>query len=712
MLALIRRSPTLMLAGLAGVGPLAAQDSTSARRDTTRATRLETLEVRITRGAEARLRVPAPISVADSAAFRGGQLQNGLDEALGRLPGVVLFNRFNPSLDQRLVIRGAGARANFGIRGIKVLLDGIPQTLPDGQSQLTNIDLGTIERAEVMSGPASALYGNAGGGVVLLTSARPGGPFETRVRALGGSAGTSRVSARVGGQAGAWTTAATFARFASDGFRQQSGSLANQWSIAANRILSPQWLLRLRYYGAANPRARNPGALNLTELAANRDSATANNILRGTDKDVSQHQLGATISRADDRGNTLEATVFGLIRNLENPLATAPPGTTGPTVGTWSGIDRVAGGARVTGQRQLSSRARLGFGADIQTMRDDRINRRSVRGVPSDTIVADQRETATELGPFASLHLEPTDRLTILAVGRYDQVRFRVRDHYLTDGVDQSGQKSMSAASGSLGLNWRLAADIAAYASVSTAFETPTTTELVNQANATVGFNDALGPQRTRNVEVGARSTGPVTASLALYRAWVTDALVQAREQDGRAFFENAGRLVIRGVEAGISWHPVRRTALTLSYSHTDARFDRYLIRNGATTDTANGRQVPGVPRHVFRGIASASVGPIGIEWDQQIVSRYFADDRNTLAAPGWGAGVTSLRIRWDRAGGSPAAVAPFIGVNNLWDRRYVSAVTVNGFGGRVFEPAPGRWGYAGIEARLGGRRGGGRMGG
>jgi len=102
--------------------------------------------------------------------------------------------------------------------------------------------------------------------------------------------------------------------------------------------------------------------------------------------------------------------------------------------------------------------------------------------------------------------------------------------------------------------------------------------------------------------------------------------------------------------------------------------------------------------------VASAGLGPVGIEWDQQIVSRYFADDRNTLAAPGWGAGVTSLRVHWAQPGIGGIGVAPFIGVNNLWDRRYVAAVTVNGFGGRVFEPAPGRWGYAGVDVRLGKR--------
>ncbi len=682
-----------------------SQDSTVRRRDTTS---LAPLEVQVTRGPERRLAVPASVAVADSGAFRGAQLQNGIDEALGRLPGLYVANRFNPSLDQRLVIRGAGARANFGLRGLKVLLDGLPQTLPDGQTQLTNLDLGLVDRAEVLLGGASALYGNAGGGVIAFTSSLPSSPFSARVRTVGGSFGTSRLAANASGTTGPWSGTLGVSRYASNGVRQQSATSATQLSLGVNRLVGSSWLLKGRYYLARSPEARNPGALTRAEYLANPDSAAANNILRGADKSVTQHQLGLTATTSDTRGNGAEVTVFGLTRDLVNPLATAPPGPTGPRVGTYSAIDRVVGGARASVRRRLDDRGtRLSVGADVQTMRDDRVNRRANGGQPTDTIVADQRETVTEIGPFVSLHAEPTSRLTFTATGRWDRVAFRVRDRFLTDGVDQGGTRAMSAVSGSGGANIRITPVIAAWTAVSSAFETPTTTELVNQSNGAVGFNRDLEPQRTVTVEGGLRTAGAVVASLTAYRSSVRDALVQAREQDGRAYFENAGRLAIRGLEAGLSWRPASGVDLTASYTHTDARFSEYRLRAGATTDTLDGLEVPGIPRHVVRAVVVVTIGPLVAEWDQQIVSRYFADDRNTLPVDGWGAGVTALRLRADLAAGARAGrvgLAPFVAVNNLWNRRYLAAATVNGFGGRVYEPAPGRWVFVGLDAsfRLG----------
>ena len=687
-----------------GGSPL-PQDTT--RRDPGRVTRLDPLEVRVTRGTETHRKAPLTVGVIDSAAFRGGQLQNGLDETLGRLPGVYVANRFNPSLDQRLAIRGAGARGNFGVRGIKVLLDGIPQTLPDGQSQLTNLDLGLVDRAEILVGAASALYGNAAGGVVAFSSAMPTEPFTARLRTLAGSFGTSRLAGQLAGTAGAWTGTLAASRYQATGSRQQSRTLATQVSIGVNRIVAGRWLVKGRYYFAESPRAENAGALTQAELAVNTDSAAANNILRRADKSVRQHQAGLTLSHADGRGNSFEATAFGLARDLKNPLATAPPGPAGATVGTYSAIDRIVGGARFAVQHRLSGRAKLSAGADFQTMRDDRLNQRARAGVSTDTTVADQRETVSEIGPFVSLHLEPTERLTVTGTTRYDRIRFRVADRYLADGIDQSGTKTMANGSGSLGSSYTVGRTAAVYGSVASAFETPTTTELVNQANGSIGFNRDLGPQRTVTTELGFRTGGVVAVTAALYRSSIRDALVQTRERDGRAFFENAGRLVIRGIETGASWRFGSSHSLQLVYNHTDATFRRYILKNGAATDTLDGRQVPGIPRHIVRAIATAAVGPVIAEWDQQIVSRFFADDRNTIAVEGWKAGVTSVRLRsrWPiKTTGGQATIAPFLAVNNLFDRRYVAAATINGFGGRVFEPAPGRWAYVGIDLAFGRR--------
>ncbi|MGE3618049.1 MAG: TonB-dependent receptor, partial [Gemmatimonadales bacterium] len=385
-----------------------------------------------------------------------------------------------------------------------------------------------------------------------------------------------------------------------------------------------------------------------------------------------------------------------------NPLATAPPGPAGPTVGTFSAIDRVAGGARFAWRRRLGGpNTRLALGLDAQTMRDDRINRRSNGGAPSDTIVAEQRERATEFGPFASLHLEPVSRLLLTGTIRYDRVRFTVADRFLTDGSDDSGERSMGAVSASGGVSWALPAG-AWYLNVGSAFETPTTTELVALPTGRVGLNANLGPQRTASIETGIRlrgTRGGLTA--AVYRSAVHDALIQAREQDGRAVFENAGRLRIQGVELGLDWRPARGLTVGLTYTHTDATFRDYRIRSGATVDTLDGNAVPGVPRHLFRGVATGSIGPVVLEWEQQLVAAFFADDRNAIEIPGQGAGVTDVRIRLALPGGERLAMTPFAGVSNLFDRDYVAAATVNGFGGRTFEPAPGRWFHLGIDARF-----------
>ncbi len=693
---------TVFLLALALAGPVLAQTPPA---DTLRPTRLDPVEVRVTRTSERSLHVPATVVVVDSTTLRGAQLQNGLDEVLGRVPGLYVANRFNPSLDQRLAIRGAGARANFGVRGVKVLLDGIPLTLPDGQTQLTNLDLGLVDRIEVLLGAASAMYGNAGGGVIAFETAMPTERWSGRVRAGGGSFGTSRVAGEVTASGASWSGSAALARYASDGVRQQSTTSATQLTLAANRILDARWLLKARYYYADSPEAKNPGALTLAEFRTNRDSAAGNNILRGADKAVRQHQAGVTLTHDNGRGTRADLAIFGLTRALTNPLATAPPGPAGPTIGTFSAIDRVAGGIRLSGQHAIDQRGtRLGFGVDLQSMRDDRTNQRSRAGAPTDTVVADQRETTTELGPYLILHVEPAAGLTASTALRYDRVAFRVADRYLADGVDQSGSNVMGALSGSVGASYAIRDGLVGYATAASAFETPTTTELVNQANGTIGFNRDLGPQRTLTTEAGLRTNGAINAHLAVYRSTVRDALVQAREQDGRAYFENAARLTIRGVEVGATWQPARWLGTQISYSHTDARFSRYLLRDGADQVSLDGNLVPGIPRHLFRGVLTASAGPVLMEWDQQVTSSIYADDRNTLAADGWGLGITAVRLRAAAGATGGLGLAPFVGVSNLWNRRYVASVTVNGFGGRVYEPAPGRWFYAGMEAKLGHR--------
>ncbi len=655
-------------------------------------------------------RVPYATSVLGRDAFRRGRQTLGLDEALNDLPGVVVENRYNYSLDQRISIRGFGARSNFGVRGLKILLDGVPQTLPDGQSQLTNVEFGALGRAEVLRGSSSSLYGNASGGVISLASEQAAAaPIAQRVRVQGGTGTTgnddfykwqSWTSARRDNVSGTLS----LSQFKTDGFRQHSSAEIRQLNAGVDWQPTGATALTVRLSAADNPQAQNPGALTFAEYAANADSAAGNNIRRDADKDVQQQQLSIGVRHFDGGGNEYAVTAFGLLRDLKNPLA-APPagGAAGPTVGTYVGIDRAVGGLRATATRRFGSSPSLPvltFGADVQRMRDNRDNRVAFAGVASDSVVLDQRELITEVGPFAQLQWTPDHRFLASGGARYDRVRFDVADRHLSDGVDNSGARTMSALSAQVGISYQVGEPFIPYVNVSTSFETPTTTELVNQPGSTGGFNTELDPQRAVNYEVGARGrvSHRLTYSAAFFLGRVRDAIVQVEEVGGRAFFRNAGRTHNDGAEFGLSLSPVPAVTLIGSYTYAHYRFADYKVVSGETVDTLDGNRLPGVPEHFWRiGLRGGLPYGFYVDGDHTISTSVAANDANTLFADAWGAGVTNLRLGWDGPVGA-VQIAPFIGINNLWDRRYVASVTLNGAGGRVFEPAPRRILYIGTE--------------
>jgi iron complex outermembrane receptor protein len=690
-----------MVAALLTFMALEAQDTL---RDSTRLVRLTDLEVTVARRRDSLASLPMAASVIPRYELTRAQPTIGLDEALTLVPGVFVANRWNFSLDQRLSIRGFGSRANFGLRGVKVYLDGVPQTLPDGQSQLTNVELATLERVEVLRGASSALYGNASGGALVLESAAPssrptsgfariqGGSFDSHKWLLGGTFRSDR-----------WSGGIQLSRFVTDGFRQHSAAEARQ-AAGTLRYVAGRTIATLKLALADNPEAKNPGALTAAELAVRFDSAAGTNITRGADKQVSQQQASLRIDQQLGQSSLLSVTGFALWRSLDNPLATPPPGPPTPTAGTWNGIDREGAGVRVELTAPMGPRLRATGGFDLQAMNDERENQRAEGGVPTGQVLLRQRERVVEAGPFAQLRWQAAPRLTIDAGARYDFLGFDVDDRFLEDGIDHGGYRRMHAVSGNLGAAFEPASGFSVYGLVSTSFETPTTTELVNQTGTSAGFNPDLDPQRAVNFEIGFRGRrGAVELTATGFVTRVRDAIIQVREVSGRAFFDNAGRTRNLGLELGLGVTATRGVTLTGAYTWADYEFTDYVIVNGAVTDTLTGNQLAGVPRHFVR--VGARLGPLRgltLDVDQLISSSLFADDANTIRVDGWGAGVTNARLAWSGAA-ERFRVVPFLTVQNLFDRRYVGSVTINGFGGRVLEPSPGRHAFVGMEISLGG---------
>jgi len=638
-------------------------------------------------------RAPYAVTALGVRDIQGGRPGFNLAEAMVSVPGVQVDNRFNYALGERISVRGFGARAQFGVRGVRLLVDGIPATLPDGQSTLNHVDVAALGRAEVVRGPASAMYGNASGGVLQLESEpAPDATIEERIRVSGGSDGLSRLQSTTAGRVGneRWPVAyhANVSRLRYGGYRDFSDA-ENLYLSAGLGLERERTHVRLAVHGA-DYEAKNPGSLSGALLAANRDQAFARNVAQRTGEEGRHGEVGLTVRQAVG-GGEVRLSAWGIGRELDNPI---------PNV--IIDLRRRAGGTRVAYASRVGVAGRpvqWVVGGELQAQRDDRVNYvndAGARGV--DTL--DQRERVGTAAAFAQLSADVTRRLTVLAATRVDRANFEVDDRRVTpDDPDDSGERTMSAVSPSVGLSYA-AGGATLYANVATAFETPTTTELANRPTGEGGFNPELEPQRTTSVEAGTtlRVGRRAVAQLAAYRALVRDALIPFEAASGRSFFRNAASAIHRGIEAGFTAVPWSDVTLRAAYTLTDARFRHYTVGDASYADN----RVPGVAPHRVDALLSytpleGALRGLIVDLEERYVSTVPVNDAN---GPGTASGpyaLTNVRVTLEAVRLGGATLAPFVGVTNLLDREYNTAVTVNGFGGRYYEPGPSRAFYVGL---------------
>ena len=665
-------APAVLIA--LGAAPANAQvpGDTLARRDTT--VRLAPVQVSADRLPASAATAPYAVVIRYADAIPRGTPALALDEALRNIPGVQIDNRFNFAQGERISIRAAGARAQFGVRGVRVLIDGIPATLPDGQTTLNQIDLTTLSRIEVVRGPVASLFGNAAGGAILLeTSAPSGRPVAGEVAVTGGSHGLLRTRAAAGGASGAWRYSASGTRMRYGGFRTHSdaeniyGSLRVSW-------LGSRDLVRL-LVNVVDFDARNPGSLSDSLLRLDRNAAYANNVAQRTGETGTQQQGGVQWRRTMGR-DEIEVTGWGIARDLHNPIPARVVE-----------VDRLATGLRAL-HRGTRGSVTWTAGVEHEVQRDDRQNYRN-EGGESAELVLDQDERVATLGAFAQSRVAITSMAALLGGIRHDRTVFRADDHLVTDtDPDDSGRRTLMAVSPSLGATLPLPRGIVGYANVATAFETPTTTELANRPDGAGGFNLELDPQRTISYELGARRVAEnASVHAALYRSFVRDALIPFEVADvpGRTFFRNAGRTEAAGVEAGVSLRPLRALRLDAAYTHTDARF-----RESAQGDTAlAGNRLPGVAPHRIELTATLRRGAAWFATDIRHQSRMAANDANTAWSPAYT--VADVRFGTEDLRLGALAVALTGGFQNVGATRYNASVVVNAFGRRYYEPGPAR---------------------
>jgi iron complex outermembrane receptor protein len=595
-----------------------------------------------------------------------------LDALLSSLPGLWVNDRSHFALGERLSVRGMGSRAAFGVRGVQVLLDGLPLTMADGQSVTDGVDPALVRRAELIRGPAARYWGNGSGGVLFLSTLNDH-PAAVRVRAVQGGYDTRHLLMET-----TWQRDQALAQvFASDqrqaGYRAYSAGRFTRVGGHLRQTLHRNTRLHLTA-AFTDQDTENPGALTREEWDQNPRLADPRNVEAAAGKRSRQAQGGTTLLQQTRRG-LASATAWGLTRSLDNPLSFA-----------YVQLDRRAGGLRLLFQQPT-----WGVGLDATLLRDARTNRDNLAGQPGAERTLHQTERVRNLATFGTWRLPLPARLALALGARADHLRFALDDHLLTNG-DQTGTRTFSALSPALGLT-RSFPDGLAYAHYSTAFETPTTTELVNRPDLTGGFNPDLEPQRVRGAELGARGIWqPFSYDLAFFRLHVRDLIVpfQTPEGGGRTFFRNQGNSRHSGAEVVLGWLPHPGWMLQLSYSG-----GRFVF----TDASLRGNRLPGVPPHRLHAQVEARRNGWRMQLAAEAVSRYFVDDANTTANPGYSVvdlsaghtGLTTGRLR----------LLPLLRISNLFDVAYAGSVIVNAQRGRFFEPSPGRTVQAGLNVQF-----------
>ena len=675
-------------------------------------TPLPPVVVTVTRDvARSPLDLPFAITRVDPDSMRPGLRNLSADETLLLIPGVSVANRNNPTQDPRIAVRGFGARAAFGVRSVRVLRDGIPLTLPDGQTPTDYLDLASVGSVEVLRGSAAALYGNAAGGVVEFRSAPPAlDPVAGEARALLGTYDLRRWSGGLSGTLTPLRYQALVTRTEQDGYRRYA---RQETTHGTARLLHSIGNTELAWQAQlfSMPVAENPGALTTAEMAADPRMAVPFSVVKRARKHVDQVQLSLTARRALANG---EATVsaFGGARDLDNPLTFAVVA-----------IERATYGAsmRVTSLVDLfGSHHRLSAGIDLQRLDDDRKNFENCNGVSTATtacpradsvergeIRLDQREVVTSIGPFVRDEIAIGDRVHFHAGLRADYVMFDIEDRFIVppgpyQNPNDSGRRTLRAWSPMAGLIARLGTLTAAYANVSTAFETPTATELGNRPDGAGGINRDLDAQYATTREVGVKGifATRLRYDVAGFVTTVRDELIpfEVPGAAGRRYFRNAGRTNRRGIEAGVEV-AIAATTFASAYSYSDFRFDDYDATASGVTTSFDGKRIPGIPVHHFQAAVTQRWQALFATAEVIASSPQYVDDANNSSAAGWA-------IANVRAGGrlkvGDAALHPVVGVNNLFDRRYPGSIVINATGGRYYEPAPERSISVGVTVATG----------
>lgn len=641
------------------------------------APQMDTIVVTASRSLTPLLQVPQSVTVIDAEAFQEPNLGLGLDEWLNRVPGLFFQNRYNFAQNIRISTRGFGARAPFGVRGIQLLSDGFPETLPDGQAQVDAVDLQSLVGAEVMRGPSSVLYGNASGGVIALRTEDGEGITPTAHTRLGlGSDGFSQFGLQAGGQWDSIHGWVSVSDLDYQGQRDHSGTSKRLLNANGTLSLAPSHRLKMAATVLDQPFGKDPGALTRDQVRIDRWQASAQSESLNAGQMVRQERLGLRHEMELANQSVLSSYVFRTSRDFEQQL----PSSFFPSL---IAFQRAFYGAGSSLRVSEFNDWRLTAGLDWAKQDDDR---QRYRVDPAGTVLAqtqNERQLAESSALFVQAHRQWNDWSFQLGL-RHDRLDLTI-DEFTQPAATPTARRFKEwvwMAGTTYAFNPRLSG----FLNWSEGFESPTFTEIKDLTGGG-GFSRALSPAYASNHEAGLRAfwtDGQLEAGV----FWIDtrDEIVVIDSFDGVDIFANAGQTQRLGFELGLEHAWSESLHGSLAYTYADYQFETFAVE-GVRFD---GNALPGLPKH---SIFSQAKFLLNDSWslfvDGLWVGSMYADNANTQRVSSYG--LINARAELDQKLNNGGRLTWSLGINNVFNQAYFSNVRVNANRGAYFEPGPSR---------------------
>jgi iron complex outermembrane receptor protein len=663
--------------------------------------------VTATRVSQSSFDVPASIDRIDQAAIQVGQLQVNISESLMTVPGVSAESRQNYAQDEQLSVRGFGARSSFGVRGVRLYSDGIPGTMPDGQGQFSQFDLGSAGHMEVLRGPFSALYGNSSGGVISIFTedAKPGYCLDGTAQY--GTFNTQRYALLTTGDDGTINYVVDLAHFQTDGYRFHSDAERNNFNTKLRLTLSDAATLTFVANAIETPYVQDPLGLTQAQLAANPSQAGTGAVQYNTRKVLHQEQVGALydnrLSAADELSSTLYAghratTQFQAIPQATEASKPLYPGGVIDLDRDFWGVD-----LHLTDRREVGGTALQVVGGiaydDLEETRLGFLNYVGNDLGVEGAMRRDDQNHVYDFDQYLQAQWDPDARWRLTAGVRNNLVEVHSHNQ-LPDAADPYSSARYTAVSPVAGAVFHASPAVNLYAAYGKGFETPTLNDLAYRSSdgSLPGLNIGLRPARSDNYEVGVKAgTGRVRAELAAFYIKTEDELAVRQNFNGRAVEQNIGETTRRGAELALDASWAAGFSARVAYTYLRAIVTQgYATCVGTPCKTAiveSGSYLPAVPMNALYAGLTWSYHPAGFSatLEAQGRAQIYADDRNTAAAAGYWeanlrAGLEQETRHW--------RFSEFTRLDNLFNRTYVGSVIVNESNKRYFEAAPGRTAY------------------